>query len=169
MSEHDVFENLPPPFLLLTVDPPLKQYIIHLHTLIREKKAPSSKSKSYALWRKTRQTILREWLRANGDTWKELDEVLRDEYGHVAKGYDAIIDDPDPDNHPECLPNVFDFVIHTVESSDYHIGVIPGIAGGLHQIIKDWSDENVWNKDDEEDAKEAKTKTGKKRGRKKGS
>mmetsp|Transcript_21527 Transcript_21527/g.44890 ORF Transcript_21527/g.44890 Transcript_21527/m.44890 type:complete len:182 (+) Transcript_21527:283-828(+) len=152
--------NLPPPIYLLTVDPPLKQYILHLHTLTQT--PPAKSSHQWTTYCSIRKRLLLSYLSHNGEVWKKLELDLCTQFTSTASGYDAIVSGS---YHPPFLtPQVFDFVVDKVECDDCYIGVLPGVEGAIGEMVKEWGEENVWVKEDD---KVLEVKKGKKRGRKK--
>ncbi|GMI32081.1 hypothetical protein TrCOL_g9168 [Triparma columacea] len=154
--------SLPPPLLLLNVDPPLKQYILHLHALATH--PPPKSSKQWTSFVEVRRALLSDYLSHNPEVWKRLDVDLCTQYASTNQGYDAVISG-------SYMPNlltetVFDFVVDEVTMSDEHVGVEPGVEESLRAMIKEWGESNVWNKEEEEEIKLQ--KEGKKRGRKPG-
>jgi len=80
-------------------------------------------------------------------------------------GYDAVL--AGSYVPPLLNPNIFDFIVDLVPSSDSHLGVLPGVEDGISTMVKEWGEENVWNRDEEEEKEREKQGKGRKRGRKK--
>ena len=83
-APHTKSSNLPPPLLLLTIDPPLKQYIIHLHTLSIT--PPLKSSKQWDLHVSIRRTLLLSYLAKTEEVWRNLDRDLCTQYASLNQG-----------------------------------------------------------------------------------
>mmetsp|Transcript_19315 Transcript_19315/g.39947 ORF Transcript_19315/g.39947 Transcript_19315/m.39947 type:complete len:195 (-) Transcript_19315:65-649(-) len=142
----------------LTLDPPLKQYILHLHKLITSP-LPSTpallRTKLSPKWHDSRSALLRSYLSSEPERWKRCDEVFRTRYKQVSAGYDDLVtgalDCLDvKDEEGGVLQDVFDFVVDGVQDSEEGVVVTLQSLQGVVEVVAAFNEENVWTKVGEE-------------------
>ncbi|GMI33247.1 hypothetical protein TeGR_g10933 [Tetraparma gracilis] len=146
---------------LLLVDPPCKEYLSTLHSLLSSPTPSNAKSKK--LYTEARMHLLVEFLFADPARVAKIQEAhasgaAMDRFitGHAGGSLPA-------DDGELIPPDLFSFLLDDFAASDTKLLVSRYAVGGLEKVVAEWVESNVWSRVDEEKEEEKKKQKAKRK------